>query len=141
MGHSHAPPSTRDGNEDFGEFLDKRLLLLKREHQVAVALVCRGKRRKDSAAHAEVRIAHVRTLFGTLKAKGNPPEVVYVHRSLAPVQQAVSYIADLRRGLHFRVRDDEPGMTHGKVQLGKLSHGSGCEFSESEFGGAQKNLE
>jgi len=80
MGHSHTSPTTRNGDENFGQFLHERRLLLRREHQVSVALVCRGERRKNSAAHPEVRFANVRILFGAMEAKGNPLRVVCIDR-------------------------------------------------------------
>src|SRR5271157_1259042 len=82
MRHSHSSPSTSDGNEDLGQFLDERSLLLRRELQVPVALVRRCERRKNFAADPEVRAAHVRTLFRPLEAQGDPSEIVCVHRVL-----------------------------------------------------------
>src|SRR5271166_158078 len=55
MRHSHSSPSACDRNENLGEFLDERCLLLQREHQVAVALFRRCKCCKNSAANPEVR--------------------------------------------------------------------------------------
>jgi hypothetical protein len=42
-------------------------------------LVGGGERGKNSAAHTEIGMTHVRTFFGASKAKGDSPEVVYIH--------------------------------------------------------------
>ena len=102
MRHSHSPPSASDGNENLGQFLDERRLLLLREHQVTVALLRRCERRKDSAANPEVRTPHVGTLFDTLKAKGDPSEIVCVHRSSQPFSTLASYT--YREGRRSRQR-------------------------------------
>lgn len=59
MRRSHAAPSTVNGKKNIWEFSDESGLLLGREHQVSVALCLRSKRRKDPAAHAEIRMAHM----------------------------------------------------------------------------------
>jgi hypothetical protein len=91
MRHPHSSPSARDGNENLGQFVDERRLLLRREHQVAVALLLRSERRKNSAAHPEVRVTHVGTFFGTFKAKGDPSEIVCLHSVVLTVQHPASY--------------------------------------------------
>src|SRR5208337_1553919 len=91
MRHSHSSPSACDRNENLWEFLDERCLLLQREHQVAVALFRRCKRCKNSAANPEVRTPHVGTLFDTLKAKGDPSEILCVHKSSQPFSTFASY--------------------------------------------------
>ena len=73
MSHSLPPPSAGDGNENVGQFLDECRLLLRRQHQVAVALGYRRERRKNSAANPEVGVAHVRAFFRTFETK-EPPQ-------------------------------------------------------------------
>src|SRR5271166_3509874 len=102
MRHSHSSPSACDRNENLGEFLDERCLLLPREHQVAVALFHRRKRCKNSAANPEVRTPHVGTLFDTLKAKGDPSEIVCVHKNSQPFSTLASYT--YREGRRSRQR-------------------------------------
>ncbi len=55
MRRAHSSPTTWNGQEDFGSFLDKSCLLLRGEHQVSKAFALRGERGKDSAADTKVR--------------------------------------------------------------------------------------
>jgi hypothetical protein len=68
-------PATVDGEKHFREILDKELLLLGREHEVAVALLDVGKGGEDVAADAEISGAKVGALFGIGEAEGNAAEV------------------------------------------------------------------
>jgi hypothetical protein len=68
-----------DGQENFWQFLNKCGLLLRREHQVTVALTLGGERGKDSAANPEVRRPHVGTLFRAFEAKSDPAKISSVH--------------------------------------------------------------
>lgn len=81
MSHAHPSPSTMDRKKNVRQFFDKLGLLLKRELQISIALLCRSERCEDPPAHAEVGIAHVRTFFCALKTQGNAAEIVNSHRT------------------------------------------------------------
>ena len=71
-----------DGKEHFGQFLDERRLLLRRQHQIPVALLYRSQRRKNPPVHAEVHRPHMRALFRALQTQRNPPKVLCIHHVL-----------------------------------------------------------
>src|SRR5258708_39093630 len=62
MSHSHPSPSIGDGNENLGPLFHESRLLLRLQHQVSVALLFRGERRKNPACNPEVGLTHVRAL-------------------------------------------------------------------------------
>src|SRR5271168_1500810 len=82
VSHAHSAPSLCDREENFGQFLDERRLLLRREHQVPITKALRGERGEYSASHAKVRRAHVGTLFSSGEAEGNSAKVICVHQRL-----------------------------------------------------------
>jgi len=51
------------------------LLLLRREHQVTVALVLGGERGEDPAGYAEIGRAHMRAFLHRFEAQSNPAEI------------------------------------------------------------------
>ena len=75
MRHPHSAPASGDGEEYVGGFGDKQLLLLRREHQVAIALLRVGEGREDFAADAEIDGAHVRAFLYTFQAQGDFAEI------------------------------------------------------------------
>ena len=76
-----AAPAAFYGDEDFGHFFNESGgLLLWSDHDVAVALFCRGQGGEDSTADAEVGAAHVGGFFGAFEAEGDAAEVVGIHR-------------------------------------------------------------
>jgi len=79
VGHSHSSPSAVNGQEDVRQFADKVGLLLRGEHQVAVAFVLRCEGGEDAASHAEVGGSHVRAFFCALEAQSNAAEVGSIH--------------------------------------------------------------
>src|SRR5437667_6988528 len=79
MGGSHPSPSARNGHEKMGLLLDEVRLLLRREHQVAIALFLRGERREYPAPDAEVGRPHVRALFGAFQTQRNPAKICCIH--------------------------------------------------------------
>ena len=79
MGHAHAAPAAVDGEEDFGEIFDEGGLLFEGEHEIAVALGGGSESGEDSAADAEVGLAHVGGFSGAFEAEGDAAEVVGVH--------------------------------------------------------------
>lgn len=80
MGYAPLSPSTRYRQEELGQLRDESRLLLRREHEVSVALALRGKRGEDSAAHAEIGRAPVGTLFSAFEAEGDSSKVFDIHR-------------------------------------------------------------
>src|SRR5260221_14299839 len=62
MSHSHPSPSIGDGNENLGQLFHESRLLLRLQHQVSVALLFRGERRKNPACNPEVGLTYVRAL-------------------------------------------------------------------------------
>src|SRR5256885_10485565 len=80
MRRAVSPPSTRNRNKNIRQVLHKHLLLLRREHQISITLLRMRKCAENSAVHAKVRSAHVRTFFHSLKTQRNPPEVLDRHR-------------------------------------------------------------
>jgi hypothetical protein len=80
MGSAVPAPSAMNGKEQLGRLFDERGLLLRRKHQIAVALALRGKRGKDPAAHSKVGRAHMRTLFGALQTQRDPSKIVRIHK-------------------------------------------------------------
>jgi len=80
MGVTHSSESARNRQKDFGRILDKRGLLFRSEHQIAVALLLRGERREYSATDPEIGRAHVRAFLGAFQAQGNPSKVCDFHR-------------------------------------------------------------
>ena len=75
VGHAHAAPASGDGEEEFGLVFQEGLLKIRREHEVAVALLLRGEGGKDVAANAEVGRAHVGGLLGVGEGEGDAAEV------------------------------------------------------------------
>src|SRR6185503_16496876 len=65
-----------------GLLLDEVRLLLRREHEIPVALLLRGERSEYPAAHTEVGRPHVRALFGTFQAESNPAKIRWSHGGL-----------------------------------------------------------
>ena len=61
---AHAAPSAVNGEKNVREILDERLLLLRVEHEVAVALFHVSERGEDVAADAEVGGTEVGAFFG-----------------------------------------------------------------------------
>ena len=80
MSQSHPSPAARDREKNFGRFLNERLLLFQRKHQIAVTLFGGGQCGKNSASNAKIRLAHVRTFFRTRQAKRDPSEVGNFHQ-------------------------------------------------------------
>lgn len=80
MRHTHASPAAGDGQKNLRRLADEVCLLLWREHQVSIALRLRRERGENPAAHAEVSRAHVRALFGALKAQSDAAKVCSCHR-------------------------------------------------------------
>lgn len=72
-------PSAGNGQEQFGLFSDELGLLLRREHQVSVALLHSGKRREDAAAYAEIDRAEVRAFLGPFEAERDAAEILDCH--------------------------------------------------------------
>src|ERR1035438_2433968 len=70
-----ASPTSRHRDEDLRLLSHKGCLLLRVQHQVAVAFGFGSESGKDAAADAEVRCAHVCALFGALKAQGNAAKI------------------------------------------------------------------
>jgi hypothetical protein len=68
-----------NGQENFRQLPDKVCLLLRREHQVAVALFLRGKRGENPASHTEVGCPHVRALLYSFEAQSNLAEICHFH--------------------------------------------------------------
>ena len=83
MGAAHLAPAARDRQEDFGEILDEKLLLLGREHEIAVALLDMGKRGENVATDAEIGGAEVAPLRGAGEAERDAREVVWGHEALS----------------------------------------------------------
>ncbi len=79
MSHPHPSPATGNRQEDLGQFLNEGGLLFDRKHQVSVALALRGEGSEDSAVDTEIWCAHVRTLFRSGEAQGQPPKVFRIH--------------------------------------------------------------
>ena len=92
MRHTHASPAAVDGQENFRQLFHESSLLFDCQFQIPVTLLCRGERSEDSAADAEVGVAHVRTLFRAREAERDSTEIVYVHddpTALSRVSRAV----------------------------------------------------
>ena len=79
VGHSHAAPTSVDGQEDVGQFLDEGCLLLGRDHQISIAELGRSERGENAAADTEIGLAHVRALFGAFEAESDTAEIGYLH--------------------------------------------------------------
>src|SRR2546430_1295765 len=80
MRRAVSPPAAGHWNENIRQVLQKHLLLLRGEHQISITLLRMRKCAENSAVHAKVRSAHVRTFFRFLKTQRNPPEVLDSHR-------------------------------------------------------------
>ena len=83
VGAALLAPAAGDGEEDFGEILDEKLLLLRREHEVAVAFLDMGQCGEDVATDAEIGCAEVGPLFGLGEAERNAREVIRGHEALS----------------------------------------------------------
>jgi len=79
MCRSTPSPSAVDGQEHVRQLLDKRRLLLWREHQISVALFFVRQRRENPSPYAEVHRTHVRALFHPFQTQRNPPKVACFH--------------------------------------------------------------
>src|SRR5713226_1833761 len=87
MGHAHPSPSAGNGHENLRLFRNELRLLLRREHQVAVALFLRGERSEDPAPDTEVGRSHMRAFFRAFQAPCNPAKICCIHR--APLRSSV----------------------------------------------------
>jgi hypothetical protein len=96
MSGAHPTPPTMNGKKNVGHLLDKCGLLLRVEHQIAVALLARCERSKNASTHAEVSCAHMRALFSSLHAECNASEIIKCHRSF--LVEKVSYTARYYEG-------------------------------------------
>jgi hypothetical protein len=76
-------PAARNGEEDFGEILDEKLLLLGREHEVAVAFRDMSQRGENVATNAEIGGAEMGPLLGIGKAECYALEVIRGHVALS----------------------------------------------------------
>jgi hypothetical protein len=85
--HAHSSPAAFNRNKNLRCFLDERLLLIPREHQIPISLFRRSESRKNPAPHTEIRLAHVGTFFGARKAKRDPSEVGSVQRNFIILRQ------------------------------------------------------
>ena len=81
VGGAHASPATVDREKNSREILDEELLLLRIEHEVAVALLDVRESGKDVAADAEVGGAEVGALFGAREGERDTGEVFGGHRA------------------------------------------------------------
>jgi len=72
-------PTPVDREENFGEILDEKLLLLGIEQQIAVAFLDVGESGEDAAADAKIGSSEVRALLGVGEAEGDAAEVRRVH--------------------------------------------------------------
>src|SRR6185437_11500600 len=79
MGSTVAAPSAGNGQEDFRRLGHKHRLLLGSEHQVAVAVLFRGKGGEDASPDAKVGGAEVGTFFGSFKRKRETAKIVGLH--------------------------------------------------------------
>ena len=68
-----------DKDEDPGRFGDEIGLNLRREHEISEALTLGRQGREDPPAHAKIGRSHVRILFRSRKAEGNPAKVAGRH--------------------------------------------------------------
>jgi hypothetical protein len=75
MRRARAAPSSRYRQKQFRLLLDKRGLLLRSEHQVAVTLLLRGERRENPAANTKIGRAHVRALFRAFETQRDAAEI------------------------------------------------------------------
>ena len=114
MGAAHSAPATGDREKDVGEVGDEELLLLRSEHEVAVALGLRGEGGEDSAADAEVGVAHVGAFFSARKSEGESAKVVGSHdcssrNKLAGSKKLEKVISKRRTRRRFTTEDTEVG--------------------------------
>ena len=81
MGTTHPAPTSRDWQEHLRQFLDECGLLLRREHQIAVALDLEGERGEYSPVYAEIDRAHVGAFHGPFQAQCDPAKICGVHEN------------------------------------------------------------
>ena len=72
-------PTPSHGQKYFGCLRDEGGLLLRREHEVAIALLLVRQGRENVTTDTEIGGAHVGALFRTWQTEGEPSEIVYFH--------------------------------------------------------------
>src|ERR1700735_5284203 len=66
-GHAHSSPAAVDRGEGVGLLGDEGVLLLRRELEHTVTFFLSGEGCEDAAVETEVRVVHVRALYGSWK--------------------------------------------------------------------------
>src|SRR6185437_2562202 len=79
MCRSHSSPTACNWHKHFRLLFHKRRLLLRCQHQIAVALILRGKGGEDFSANTEIGSAHMRPFFCAFKAQCNAAKVCGFH--------------------------------------------------------------
>src|SRR5882762_10649201 len=79
MRRAVSPPAAGHWNENIRQVLHKHLLLLRGKHQISITLLRVRQRTKNLSANANVRSAHVRTFFRSLKTQRDPTKIFYRH--------------------------------------------------------------
>ena len=87
VGGSHSAPSTGNRQKHFGLLFNKRCLLFRRQHQVAITLLLVGERSENSAPDPEVGRAHVRTFLRAIQLQRNTSKIGKVHRDSSSTNQ------------------------------------------------------
>ena len=72
---SLSSPSTVHRQKNLRQISNEFRLLLRREHQIAVALFFGSQRSEDPASNTEVGRSHMRTFFDAFKAESNLAEI------------------------------------------------------------------
>src|SRR5205814_8679560 len=74
-----SPPSACHWNKNLRQLRDKHRLLFRLQHQISITLLRMRERAENSAVHAKVRSALVRTFFRSIKTQRNPTKILYRH--------------------------------------------------------------
>jgi len=75
-------PAAVDGQEHLRQLRHERSLLLRREHQVPVALLFVRQRGKNPSSDAKVNCTHMRALFRAFHPERNSPKILGIHAHL-----------------------------------------------------------
>ena len=79
MSCAHPAPSTFDWDEDIRHFGNKIRLLLRSQHEVAVAVFLSGERGEDPATHTKIRRAHMRAFLSAFQAECDASKIRHSH--------------------------------------------------------------